>query len=293
MSEIPSWALINFAEIDLGDRIGGGGVGVIYRGYWGRQQVALKTLFDPRISEELKKEYMDELLVMSKVKHSNIVTFMGACMTPPNLCFVMEICECSLDQILHVDRTRPSDHDSIQMAIDVASAMEYLHSGCRPTMIHRDLKPLNILKAYNGSMKLCDFGLVNCKNSQAGTPSYMAPELYLNRPYNKSVDVYAFGIVLWEIISKVRPFLGLSVPEIRDRVVNGERPSLRELHCSRRCLDLIESCWRGEVEERPDFTFIVDELIAISDNISVASHTANLSTVRGGDALDDLITPRK
>jgi hypothetical protein len=64
---------------------------VIYKGWLRGEPVALKTLFDPRVDEKLKKEYLDELLVMSKVKHSNIVEFLGACMTPPNLCFVMEV----------------------------------------------------------------------------------------------------------------------------------------------------------------------------------------------------------
>ena len=91
------WMHIDFErEVQLGDLIGGGGVGMIYKGWYKDEQVALKTLFDSRIGEDLKKEYMDELLVMSKVKHSNIVKFLGACMKPPNLCFVMEMCECSL-----------------------------------------------------------------------------------------------------------------------------------------------------------------------------------------------------
>lgn len=91
------WMHIDFErEVQLGDLIGGGGVGMIYKGWYKDEQVALKTLFDSRIGEDLKREYMDELLVMSKVKHSNIVKFLGACMKPPNLCFVMEMCECSL-----------------------------------------------------------------------------------------------------------------------------------------------------------------------------------------------------
>jgi serine/threonine protein kinase len=116
-SGLASWQLIDFSEIELGERIGGGGVGVIYKGFWKDQPVALKTLFDPRISEDLKKEYMDELLVMSKLNHSNIVKFMGASMTPPNLCFVMEICDCSLHDLLHVSRQRLSDYEMTQMAV--------------------------------------------------------------------------------------------------------------------------------------------------------------------------------
>lgn len=117
---------------------------------------------------------MDELLIMSKLKHSNIVEFIGACMTPPNLCYVMELCDSSLFQLLHVDKVQLSDYDIIQIAIDIGSALEYLHS-LRPAIIHRDIKSLNILKSPNGSYKVCDFGLVKVRQIQAGTPAYMAP----------------------------------------------------------------------------------------------------------------------
>jgi serine/threonine protein kinase len=114
---LPSWALIEFDDIHVGDMIGGGGVGIIYKGQFRGKQVALKALFDTRIGEDLKREFMDELLVMSKLQHSNIVTFLGACMTPPNLCFVMEICECSLHDLLHVDRSRFTSNDVLNMAV--------------------------------------------------------------------------------------------------------------------------------------------------------------------------------
>lgn len=114
---IPAWANVNFAELELGERIGGGGVGIIYKGWWGDRPVALKTLFDARISGDLKKEYMDELLVMSRLNHSNIVEFLGACMTPPNLCFIMELCDTSLFNILHVDRVKLSYTEKYQAAV--------------------------------------------------------------------------------------------------------------------------------------------------------------------------------
>ena len=111
------WANINFNEIELGDRIGGGGVGIIYKGWWKDEPVALKTLFDARIGADLKQEYLDELLVMSKVEHSNIVKFMGACMTPPNLCFIMELCDTSLFSLLHTDKTRFTMQDNLQILV--------------------------------------------------------------------------------------------------------------------------------------------------------------------------------
>lgn len=116
-SSLVGWANVNFGEIELGDRIGGGGVGIIYKGWWRNEHVALKTLFDARIGQDLKQEYMDELLVMSKLEHSNIVKFLGACMTPPNLCFIMELCDTSLFNLLHMEKARFSMQDNLQILV--------------------------------------------------------------------------------------------------------------------------------------------------------------------------------
>lgn len=113
------WKHIEFDEVELGDIIGGGGVGVIYMGWYRDKTVALKTLFDPRVDESLKQEYLDELLVMSKIKHSNIVSFMGACLTSPHLFFMMELCENSLYTLLHVDRCVFSERELMRIAVSI------------------------------------------------------------------------------------------------------------------------------------------------------------------------------
>jgi len=74
-------------------------------GIWRGEKVALKTLFDPKVNDELKQEFMDELHIMSRVSHSNVVAFYGAALKPPSLCFVMELCKCSLFDLLHNSRT--------------------------------------------------------------------------------------------------------------------------------------------------------------------------------------------
>ena len=104
------WTHLEWDDLEIGDKIGGGGVGLIYNGWFGERPVAVKTLMDSRMDEALKQEYLDELLVMSKLRHSNIVEFIGASMTPPNLCFVMELCETSLFSLLHKEGTEFSTY---------------------------------------------------------------------------------------------------------------------------------------------------------------------------------------
>jgi serine/threonine protein kinase len=134
-----TWQHIDYDDIKIGEIIGGGGVGVIYKGIFKRKEVAIKTFFDPRrVDEKVRQDFLDELMVMSKLKHSNIVDLVGAC-TEPNLFFVMELCEASLFQILHVDKVRFSDKESFQVCIDVGCAMEYLHA-LSPVVIHRSVR---------------------------------------------------------------------------------------------------------------------------------------------------------
>jgi serine/threonine protein kinase len=138
--------------------------------------------------------------------------------------------------------------------------MEYLHS-LHPAIIHRDLKALNVLKSFDGRLKVCDFGLVMVRHSQAGTPSYMAPgllisfhlvcnlipflslELFQGRPFTKAVDVYAFGVLLWEIFTQQIPFNQTPIPEICERVISGDRPLIPSYGFSPDIADLIKSCW--------------------------------------------------
>lgn len=239
---LPGWAHLAFEDIRVGAKIGGGGSGIIYEGEFQGEKVAIKTLFNPRVTADVKQEYLDELQVMSKLSHSNIVEFKGACLTSPNLCFVMELCTHSLFDLLHTDRIEMSAQEGMRIAIDVSSAMEYLHA-LTPVIIHRDLKSHNVLRDNNGVYKLCDFGLVTCNTAQAGTPAYMAPELLMNKHFNKSVDVYSFGILLWEIFSGEVPFHMVDVTDIRQRVIAGNRPSIPSFGFSKKCSPLINQCW--------------------------------------------------
>jgi serine/threonine protein kinase len=282
------WNHIDFEDIEVGDKVGGGGVGMIYRGWFKNEPVALKSLFESRMDEETKKEFMDELLVMSKLNHSNIVQLKGACLTPPNLCYVMELCSSSLYNMLHVERENFNEHFLVSMATDVASAMEYLHAQ-QPVIIHRDIKSHNVLHSSSGAFKLCDFGLVTSRVTQAGTPAYMAPELFEGKSFNKSVDVYSFGILLCEAFSQHVPWYMIGVMDIKDKVLEGERPKLPSFGCPSRVAELIKRCWSGGQADRPDFTTIVDELLEVGQTTNESKYTDVLQASEGKDALDDLI----
>ena len=138
--EESAWQSIEFDQIELNEQIGGGGVGLVYKGYFEDSPVALKTLFDPKVNEDLKQEFMDELLIMSQVNHPNIVAFYGACLTAPNLCFVMELCKCSLFDLLHKNSNDSfSKYQRVDWCCQIAAGMKYLHAQI-PPIVHRDIK---------------------------------------------------------------------------------------------------------------------------------------------------------
>ncbi|CAM9587396.1 unnamed protein product [Ectocarpus sp. 12 AP-2014] len=288
--EVPpsvSWKTIEFDEIFLGERLGGGSVGLVHRGQYKGKNVAVKTLFDRRIDEGLKREFQDELLVLSQLSHPNIVRFYGASMIPPNLFFVMELCQRSLFDLLHHCRRAIDVRRRVGMALDVSRAMEYLHSRS-PPIIHRDLKSLNLLLAgTEGPVKLCDFGLVRTTVTAAGTVAYMSPQLLLGQPFNKSVDVYAFGVLLWEIFSREIPFNGFEVADIREAVVSGGRPTVPRGDCPHEISSLMCRCWSENPQQRPAFGEIEEILRELQHSTAAATELQGAETT--GDCLDDLL----
>lgn len=110
------WEVANIDDCEFGTRIGGGGFAIVYEGYWKDKHVAFKTLFDPRVDEKLKREFMDELHVMSSLSHPNVVELFAVNIKPPKLFFIMELCDRSLYQLLHLMQ----EHISMEKMIERA-----------------------------------------------------------------------------------------------------------------------------------------------------------------------------
>ncbi|GMH84723.1 hypothetical protein TrST_g13221 [Triparma strigata] len=288
------WKEIPFESIEILEQIGGGGVGLVHRGYYQDREVAVKTLFDPKVDEALKAEFMNELIQTSRCAHPNVVSVIGACNQPPNLCFVMEICDCSLFDLLHTSHTNSfSPRQRLDMCTQIARGMEYLHYGLKPPLVHRDIKSHNVLVKDGGStLKICDFGLVGTSTVTAGTPNYMAPELFQSQPFSKAVDVYAFSIMCAEIFTQQLPFRGYDVEDIRKVVVEGERPELPSIDVPERVRDIIVRGWSGKPKDRPEFHEITEcltQALEETPEVSALEEMDMLMSGGGGDALDGLM----
>ncbi|XP_024187289.1 senescence-induced receptor-like serine/threonine-protein kinase isoform X2 [Rosa chinensis] len=191
--------------------LGKGGFGTVYHGYIDdKTQVAVKLL-SPSSSQGLQQFHAEVHLLM-RVHHTNLTSLVGYCDDEINKGLVYEYMANGNLQAFLSDQSSGvlTWEGRLQIATEAAQGLEYLHYGCKPAMIHRDVKSTNILLNEKFKAKLSDFGLsrnfasgdvshiVTCV---AGTPGYLAPEYHQSNRLNEKSDVYSFGIVLLEIIT--------------------------------------------------------------------------------------------
>ncbi|KAL0429538.1 UNVERIFIED_CONTAM: putative serine/threonine-protein kinase SIS8 [Sesamum radiatum] len=156
---------IPWEDITLGERIGLGSYGEVYRGDWHGTEVAVKKFLDQDITGESLEEFKSEVRIMKRVRHPNVVLFMGAITRPPNLSIVTEFLpRGSLYRLIHRPNNQLDERRRLRMALDAARGMNYLHN-CTPVIVHRDLKSPNLLVDKNWVVKVCDFGLSRMKHS--------------------------------------------------------------------------------------------------------------------------------
>jgi len=244
-------------------KIASGAFGDLYRGVYYGQEVAVKILKDVDNNTQQFQEFMQEVSIMKKVRHKNIVQFIGACTSKPNLCIVFEyMSNGSLYDIIRKEGGLPPGTVT-KVALSVARGMNYLHQ-CN--IIHRDLKAANLLMDNGGVVKIADFGVARVLSNngnmtaETGTYRWMAPEVIEHRPYSHKADVYSFGIVIWELLTGQVPYLGLTPLQAAVAVVQkGLRPIFRD-DFPDPLKEIMTLCWRKVPTERPDFGLLVDRL---------------------------------
>ncbi|CAA0816440.1 Protein kinase superfamily protein [Striga hermonthica] len=202
----------NFDEANI---LGEGGLGRVYKAHFNdRFHAAIKKLYAG--GQEVEREFQNEVESLSKIRHQNVVSLLGYCVHGEARFLVYELMENgSLE--LHLHGPAPglslTWHMRMKIALDVARGLEYLHERCNPPVIHRDLKSSNILLDSNFNAKLSDFGLAitggNNSNKTdiklSGTLGYVAPEYLLDGKLTDKSDVYAFGVILLELLMGRRP----------------------------------------------------------------------------------------
>ncbi|PIM99733.1 Tyrosine kinase [Handroanthus impetiginosus] len=258
---------IPWEDITLGERIGLGSYGEVYRGDWHGTEVAVKKFLDQDITGESLEEFKSEVRIMKRVRHPNVVLFMGAVTRPPNLSIVTEFLpRGSLYRLIHRPNNQLDERRRLRMAFDAARGMNYLHN-CTPVIVHRDLKSPNLLVDKNWVVKVCDFGLSRMKHSTflssrstAGTAEWMAPEVLRNEPSNEKCDVYSFGVILWELCTLQQPWGGMNPMQVVGAVGFQHRRLDIPDDMEPVVADIIRKCWQTDPNLRPTFAEIMAAL---------------------------------
>ncbi|XP_033739394.1 mitogen-activated protein kinase kinase kinase 7-like isoform X3 [Pecten maximus] len=247
---------IDFNELQCHEVVGKGAFGVVSRAKWRGKEVAVKLIE----TESERIAFITELKQLSRVNHPNIVKLYGACTKQPAVCLVMEYAEGgSLYNVLHGTGPQPAytAAHAMSWALQCAKGVEYLHNMKPKALIHRDMKPPNLLLIMGGTvLKICDFGtacdIQTHMTNNKGSAAWMAPEVFEGSNYSEKCDVFSWGIILWEVITRRKPFDEIGGPAFRIMwaVHNGTRPPLvRNLP---RPLELLMTrCWSGNPTERP------------------------------------------
>uniref|UniRef100_A0A8C7IJ82 non-specific serine/threonine protein kinase n=1 Tax=Oncorhynchus kisutch TaxID=8019 RepID=A0A8C7IJ82_ONCKI len=258
-------------QITLGQRIGSGSFGTVFKGKW-HGDVAVKMLNVTAPTPQQLQAFKNEVGVLRKTRHVNILLFMGYT-TKPQLAIVTQWCEgSSLYHHLHIIETKFEMIKLIDIARQTAQGMDYLHA---KSIIHRDLKSNNIFLHEDLTVKIGDFGLATVKSRWSGSHQFeqlsgsilwMAPEvirLQDKNPYSFQSDVYAFGIVLYELMSGALPYSNINN---RDQIIfmvgrGYLSPDLSKVrsNCPKAMRRLMADCMKKKREERPLFPQVTME----------------------------------
>lgn len=215
------------------NKLGKGGFGTVYKGVWKDKLIAVKRV--SKKSHQGKQEFIAEVTTIGNLNHRNLVKLIGWCYENKDLLLVYEFMpNGSLEKFIfseaevEMEEYSPSPQSSIPSSSSslswdtrlnvihgVAQALEYLHNGCEKRVLHRDIKASNIMLDSEFNPKLGDFGLARTiQESQqthhstkeiAGTPGYMAPEIFLTGRATVETDVYAFGVLILEVVCGRKP----------------------------------------------------------------------------------------
>nr|CAD1830591.1 unnamed protein product [Ananas comosus var. bracteatus] len=276
---------IDVKLLKFGNKMASGSFGDLYRGTYGSQDVAIKVLKPERTNMDMLREFAQEVYIMRKVRHRNVVQFIGACTKPPSLCIVTEFMQGgSVYDYLHKRKGSFKLPALVRVAIDISKGMSYLHQN---NIVHRDLKAANLLMDENEVVKVADFGVARVKSetgvmtAETGTYRWMAPEVIEHKPYDHKADVFSFGIVMWELLTGKIPYEYLTPLQAAVAVVQkGLRPLMpKEIHP--KLAHLLEECWQQDPSKRPEFTEILATLQQIAKEIDEhADHRKEKSSGR-------------
>ncbi|ELP89119.1 fibroblast growth factor receptor 1 precursor, putative, partial [Entamoeba invadens IP1] len=257
--------------------LGEGSFGVVYKGKFRGNEVAIKKMKEFGNDKTKSNEFEKEVLMLDKFRSEYVVHFYGAVFIPNKICMVTEFAQYGSLNDLIKNRSKITIQKGVKIKFmkDMANGLLYLHTN---GIVHRDVKPDNLLVFSLGlddkvNAKLTDFGSARNINllmtnmtftKGIGTPVYMAPEVLKQEKYKKSADIYSFGITLYETFKWGEAYEKekFKFPwKIAEFVISGKRLEKKEIMCEKH-FKLVQNCWSQRPEDRPNIDEVVNNLKA-------------------------------
>eukprot|EP00013_Stygamoeba_regulata_P009800 CAMPEP_0177666264 /NCGR_PEP_ID=MMETSP0447-20121125/21490_1 /TAXON_ID=0 /ORGANISM="Stygamoeba regulata, Strain BSH-02190019" /LENGTH=468 /DNA_ID=CAMNT_0019172403 /DNA_START=12 /DNA_END=1419 /DNA_ORIENTATION=+ len=284
----PRWQ-IKFSELQLDVELGRGAFGVVYKGKWRLQDVAVKKLLDSLTDKELEEFKLEAALMMGLRPHRNVVQMLGICADPGQpLAIVTAFYDAgSLHSLLMKREVQLSWPVVVKILQGVCAGMFHLH---QEQILHRDLAARNILIDQTYEPRVADFGLskrVDIKDFEEhkrqattnmlqsnesgyfrGPYKFMAPESLKSNEFSIKSDVWSFGVVVWEVVTRApEPFPELDIYQAADQISNhGLRLHLPP-YSPPLFTQLVDWCFQGNPDQRPDFAQVSNHLGIIAQEV--------------------------
>ncbi|KAL9826146.1 LOW QUALITY PROTEIN: kinase suppressor of Ras 1 [Geothlypis trichas] len=268
---------IPFEQIQLGDPIGQGRWGKVYKGKW-HGEVAIRLLEIDGNNQDHLKLFKKEVMNYRQTRHENVVLFMGACMNPPHLAIITSFCKGrTLHSFVRDPKISLDINKTRQIAQEIIKGMGYLHA---KGIVHKDLKSKNVFYD-NGKVVITDFGLISGvvqegrRENELKLPHdwlcYLAPEIVREMapgkdedklPFSKAADIYAFGTVWYELQAREWPFRSQPAEALIWQIGSGEgvRQVLATVSLGKEVNEILSACWAFDLSERPSFTVLMEML---------------------------------
>lgn len=264
--------IIQPEHLIFGSMIGSGGSAQVFKGRWKSEEVAIKKISGSKYIEEMAKE----INALRKLRHPNLVRFIGACLQPPLLLIVTEFMggKSLHERIFHAkheaDRLTPLHRSRI--STQPVQGLQFLHSH---RIVHRDLKSMNILLDAEGNAKICDFGLAQQMfveathiprklEGEGGSPRYMAPEILAPESgrITEKVDIWAYGCTLIELFTSVLPYADcMTLAQIYAKILVQKRPPEISSSIPAALAAVIRSCHDFDESKRPSAADLMKRLL--------------------------------
>lgn len=272
--------VLQYSDLSFEKLIGSGAAGEVYLGTHvpTNRKVAIKKLHNSEALNQNDLLLRREVYALSLIKNQFLLSFVGFTNQSPFCIVTKYIPGGSLFSNLREEPTKDDKKGKFSLkshsksltatdlsiiALGIAKGMKYLHES---KIIHRDLKTQNVLLDEKKLPVICDFGTSRYLNLSGkskpvltglcGTPNYMAPEFIKNESYDQSVDVYSYGMILWEMITKETPYCGKDPPQVIYMILSNQLLEIPP-ETPEPLKKLILNCWSIDPTHRPPFSTIV------------------------------------